>query len=257
MTERDPREALAAVMRRTGVAFPRGVLGAETARLARAISDGADGDEDLDALVDDAADVLWPELQPSTLAFLERHAALADEADLEDLERVRAWARDPDPSQNPLARALCVRAAQELAAATARAEAALVAAETSIAAGQAEGALAAASALGVVVVELLDLDPDDFADEIVAFVEADESPEALDRLARATGDDDTRGWARTAAAALARVDSAPHAAAAMAALTDGPPPEDPARDAVWVPTMLALVQQGFERAYAAESANPR
>ncbi len=248
MTERSAPESLARVLAVTGLAFPRGVLGEETALLARALNGDGRATADLDAIVTDAARTLWPDLQPSTRAALERHMRLDGLDDDPDAQRVMRWAEDANPDDNPLARALCVRAAQELAGAIERAGRILENAEGAIAAGDAAGAIAAANAAGAIVVELLDLDPDDFADEIMAYVEADESPEALDTLARNTGDEETRAWARGALSAIALPGDAPQATAAVAALTDGDPPLDPAEDAVWVPTMLALVAQGFERA---------
>ena len=246
MTDESPRAVLAGVLQRTGLAFPRGVLGEETARIARVLN-GDDVGADLDGMVTAAAAALWPEMQPSTLAALRRHAGQPAGADGESLRRVMAWAEDPDAEGNPLARALCVRAAQELAGAHARAARTLEQAERTVARGDSMAAMAAANAIGAVVVELLDLDPEDFADEIYAYVERDESPEAMDTLARSTGDEETRAWARRALAGITGA-GAPSTAAAVAALADGPPPADPAGDAVWVPTLLVLVQQAFERA---------
>lgn len=246
MSDESPRALLTGVLHRTGLAFPRGVLGEETSRIARVLNDDAPG-ADLDAMVTDAAAVLWPEMQPSTLAALQRHAQQSPDGADAPLARVTRWAEEPDPAGNPLARALCVRAAQELAAAHARAVRVLDQAEPTVAQGDSMAAMAAANAAGAVVVEMLELDPEDFADEIFAYVEHDESPEAMDTLARTTGDDETRAWARRA---LADVSSprAPAATRAVRALCEGDPPQDPAQDAVWVPALLALVQQAFERA---------
>lgn len=239
------------VLRRTGLAFPRGVLGPETARLADAVAGPGQGVGDVVGLLDAAAAALWPTLRASTEAALRRHAARAGLGDVEDIRTALAWAADPDPA-NPLSRALALRAAEELGAAVARARSALAAAEPAVGRGGPEGAVAAATAAGTMVVELLDLDPEDVAPEIVAYVEGGEGPDALDELARATGDDETRDWARSAVAAL-RAPDAPLATAAVRELAQGPPPEDPAQDAVWVPAVLALVELAVERA-AAESA---
>ncbi len=252
MTDSSPRAVLAAVLARTGLAFPRGVLGDETRQLALILSGLPVEGVDIDDLVTRAADELWPELQPSTQAALERYVAQSDPGDEDPLLRVMDWARDPRPDENPLARALVVRAAQEFAGALQRSHRLLVNAEPAIAAGEAAGALAAAQAAGAIVVEMLDLDPEDFGSEIFAFVEQDESPEALDTLARLTGDEETRAWARRALAGVSDSAAAPAATGAMALLCDGELPVDPAQDAVWVPAVLALVQQGFERALTAE-----
>lgn len=252
MTDESPRAVLATVLARTGLAFPRGVLGDETRRLAQILNGDDAGGEDLDDLVTRAAAGLWPELQPSTQAALERYVSQSEPGEEEPLLRALAWARHESADENPLARALVVRAAQELAAALGRGARILEHAEPAIAAGDAQGAVAAAEAAGAAVVELLDLDPEDFAAEIYEYVENDESAEALDTLARSTGDEETRAWAREALSDLAGDATGTAAGTAMAALTDGDPPPDPADDAVWVPTVLALVQLGFERALTAE-----
>lgn len=249
MTEDTPARLLNRVLQRTGLAFPRGVLGEETARLAEAMTGPGRATADLDAMVTAASRALWPELQPSTAAALRRHRTAAGLGDVEDLAVALDWAEDPDPD-NPLARALAVRAAQELGRAVERAADALRAAEATVARGGGEAAVAAAGAAGRMVVDLLDLDPEDFGPEIMAYVEADETPAALDELARATGDDETREWARSSVGAVALPDEAPEATAAVHQLASGAPPEDPASDAVWVPAMLALVEIAFERALA-------
>jgi hypothetical protein len=151
-----------------------------------------------------------------------------------------------------LARALTVRAAQELGAAVRSAEGHLRGVEVGVSQGGAGGAVAAARALGAAVVALLDLDPEDFATEIVDYLDHDQSAEALDELARLTGDLETRLWAREAVAALDVAD-APEATRAARALSAGEPPEDPAEDAVWVPVILVLVDEGLERALANEA----
>lgn len=247
MSEDTPARLLTRVLQRTGLSFPRGVLGEETALLATAMTGPGRATADLDAMVTSAAAALWPELQPSTAAALRRHRTSAGLGDVEDLAIALAWAEDPDPA-NPLARALSVRAAQELGQAVERAGEALRGAEIAVAQGGAGAAVAAAGAAGTMAVELLDLDPEDFGPEIMAYVDAGETAEALDELARATGDDETRAWARSSVGAVVRPDDAPHATAAVQQLAAGPPPEDPAEDAIWVPTVLALVEVAFERA---------
>jgi hypothetical protein len=239
----------ARVLQRTGLGFPRGMLGEDVARLAAAL-DRAHPAE-LDVLVTAATRGLWVHLQPPTLAAVRMHLARADGQDREDLTTVLASAEREDPD-NPLARAMTVRAAQELAAALRHAEDQLRAAEPAIADGGREGAIAAARALGAAVVELLDLDPEDFAPEIVDYVDRDQSAEALDAFARATGDLETRSWAREVLRPL-QVDRAPAASEAVRMLAAGRPPDDPAADAVWVPAILALANEGLERALAQEA----
>jgi len=244
-------QVIARVLRRTGLVFPRGMLGDGAARLAAALDGANTGAGELDALLTAASHDLWADLQPPTLAAVRMHLARADGQDRADLETVIGWAELDDPD-NPLARALTVRAAQELATALRRAEDQLRAVEPSVAAGGREGALAAARTLGVVVVLLLDLDPEDFAIEIVDYVDRGQGSDAVDGLARATGDFETRLWAREVLRHL-DVDAAPAASAAARALASGAPPHDAAEDAVWVPSILALVDEGLERVLAQEA----
>jgi hypothetical protein len=182
------------------------------------------------------------------------HLARAEGADVDDLVAVLAWAEADDPA-NPLARALVVRAAQELALAVRRAEECLERVERQVAAGGPEAAVAAARAVGAAAVVLLDLDPEDFAPEIADYVDAEETPAALDELARTTGDADTRAWARDAVRVL-DPPAAPAAAAAARELAEGPPPGDAAGDAVWVPVVLALVDEAFERVLVEDDTAP-
>jgi hypothetical protein len=189
-------------------------------------------------------------MQAALLRARDRAAA----EDLEAFEIVLEWAADDDPD-TPLARALAVRAAQELAAANARARAVLRAAEEAVAAGGAEAAVAASTAAGAIAADLLDLDPEDFAPEIAEYVGAGARAEDVDGLARATGDPEIRTWARSAVASAAEDDDdAPRAADGVRHLASGPPPEDPAEDLVWVPTILALVQEAVERSLVDEAA---
>lgn len=249
MAEAEPREVLARVLRRTGLAFPRGVVGEEVAALAAALGTPGTPPRRLDALVSDAATALWPELSASTAAALRMHRSRAAGTDAADLDLALGWA-EADDADNPLARALVVRAAQELAASLDRAERILVQAEPAIAEGGRNAAVAAARAVGAAAVALLDLDPEDFAPEIAEYVDAGEDGDALDHLTRRTGDIETRAWAREALLVLGP-GAAPRASAAARDLAAGAPPEDPAEDAVWVPVMLALVEEAFERALAA------
>jgi hypothetical protein len=241
-----PEEALARVLGTTGLSFPRGLLGPETWALARALGPDDDGAGDPAELAGAASAALWPELRGPMEAALLRARPAATGPDREPFELVLAWAADPDPD-NPLSRALAVRAATELAAAGERARAHLRAAEAVVAEGGADAAVAASTAAGAIAVELLDLDPDDFEPEIRDYIEADQDAEAIEALARATGDAEIRAWARAAVAASDDPE-APAAAAGVRHLASGPPPADPSEDLVWVPTILALAQEAIERA---------
>jgi hypothetical protein len=245
-------QLIARVLRRTGLSFPRGVLTEEVAELAVLIG----GDVVSGVVWDDALTVatesMWGQLQAPILAAVNMHLGRADGDDREDLAQVLLLAQRSDATQ-PLARALTVRAATELRASVHYAEDRLRTAEHAVANGGRDGAVAAARALGAAGVALLDLDPEDFAPEIVVYIDADQSVEAFDELARITGDVETRAWAREALGAL-QVTDAPAASAAIAALTAGDMPDDPAEDAVWVPMMMALVDEGLERALAEETA---
>jgi hypothetical protein len=246
-----PEEALARVLAITGLSLPRGVLGPETWALARALSDEARPGDDPAELAGAASAAHWPELRGPMQAALLRARDRADAEDLEAFEIVLEWAADPDPD-TPLARALAVRAAQELAAAQGRARARLRAAEAAIAGGGPEAAVAATTAAGAIAADLLDLDPEDFAPEIAEYVGRGSRPEDVEELARATGDPEIRAWARSAVASSDDPE-APAAAAGVRHLASGAPPEDPAEDLVWVPTILSLAGEGIERSLADEA----
>jgi len=250
-TDERPAQVIARVLRRTGLGFPRGMLGDDVALLAAALASPDPDPRELDDLVTVATIALWDDLQPPTLAAVEMHLARADGRDRDDLVRVLAWAEETDAA-NPLARALTVRAAQELGAAVGHAEQQLRAAEPIVAQGGRPGALAAARVMSAAVIALLDLDPEDFAGEIVDYVDRDQDADAVDDLARATGDLETRAWARDVVVALSAAD-APSATAAVHQLAAGDVPSDPAEDAVWVPTILTLANEGVERALAHEA----
>ena len=244
-----PEEALLRVLTLTGLSFPRGVLGPETWALARALSDES-SPSDPAVLAAAAAAEHWPLLRgPMETALLQAAAQAAPE-DAEAFEIVLGWAADPDPD-TPLARALAVRAATELAAAGLRSSERLLAAEPVVAEGGPPAAIAAARAAGAIAVDLLDLDPEDFALEIADYVDAGRRPEDVDALARASGDPEIRAWARAAVAATEEP-RAPHAEEGVRVLASGPPPPDPAEDLIWVPTILSLVEEGIERALVAD-----
>jgi hypothetical protein len=239
-----PEEALLRVLTLTGLSFPRGVLGPETWALARALSESSASDPA--ELAAAAAAEHWPLLRGPMETALVQAAAQAAPEDEEAFEIVLGWAADPDPD-TPLARALAVRAATELAAAGLRSGERLLAAEPVVAEGGPPAAIAAARAAGAIAVDLLDLDPEDFALEIADYVDAGRRPEDVDALARASGDPEIRAWARAAVAATEEP-LAPHAEEGVRILASGPPPPDPAEDLIWVPTILSLVEEGIERA---------
>jgi hypothetical protein len=184
-------------------------------------------------------------------AALLRGREAAGPEDREAFDIVLPWATE-ESADTPLARALAVRAATELAAAGDRARERLRAAEAVIAEGGPPAAVAAATAAGAIAADLLDLDPEDFEPEIAAYVEAGRRSEDIAELARATGDPEIRTWARSAVAATDDPE-APAAAAGVRHLAGGPPPADPAEDLVWVPTILALVEEAIERALVDEA----
>lgn len=249
-----PDEALLRVLSLTGLSLPRGVLGPETWALARALSDGADPSTDPSVLAGAASAAHWPQLRGPMEAALLRAQAAADEGDEEAFAIVLEWAGDDDPD-SPLARALAVRAATELAAAGDRSRARLRAAEAEVAQTGPSAAIAATSVAGAIAADLLDLDPEDFAPEITAYIEAGGRAQDIEELARATGDPEIREWARAAVAATDAPD-APQASQAIAVLASGPPPEDPAQDLIWVPTILSLTEEAVERALVDEASGP-
>ena len=240
------------VLTLTGLSLPRGVLGPETWALARALSDDADPGVNPAELAGAASAAHWAELRGPMEAALLRDRRAAAPEDQEAFDVVLEWAADDDPD-TPLARALAVRAATELAAAGNRSRARLRAAEAAIAQGGPEAAIAATSAAGAIAADLLDLDPEDFAIEIAEYVEAGSRPEDIEGLARSTGDPEIRSWARAAVAAT-EAPGAPEAVAAVRHLAAGPPPEDPSEDLIWVPTILALTSEAIERSLADEAA---
>ena len=257
MREPDERAAIAEALRTDGVLFPRGVLGAEAHALARGL--GTDEPpEDLQALVDSATQAHWPELQPAIEAALQRAAAGAEDQRRASLSLAAQLAASPDPD-NPLARSIAVRAAQGLSTARRRAVEIVAAAERPMGVGGSAGMVAGARAAGAAAVELLDLDPDDFAAEIRIYVDAmggdpagDPDSDALSELARATGDDELRTAARSVVRSL-EDEISDAASTALVPVLDGEAPEDPAEDAVWVGAALALSEQAIERALVEEA----
>ncbi|MFP5451171.1 MAG: hypothetical protein ACLGG9_05395 [Thermoleophilia bacterium] len=245
-----PEDALARVLAVTGVALPRGVLGDETRLLADALA-GRGGGE-VGELAGRAAAVHWAVLQGPMEAAVARGARDAVGRDVEAFEVVLGWARDPDPD-NPFARALVVRAAGELEAARARAREHLRSAEGSLSEDDVRAAALAATVAGAMAVALLDLDPDDFAPEIADYLGGARAEEDVEALARATGDTEIRTWARGAVVEIEEP-AAPRAVAAVRQVAAGAAPPDPAHDLVWVPAILALVEEAVERALVDEAA---
>ena len=88
--------------------------------------------------------------------------------------------------------------------------------------------MAAATAAGAIAADLLDLDPEDFAPEIAAYVTGGSRTEDIAELARSTGDPEIREWARTAVAATETSD-APEASEAIAVISSGPASRGPGR----------------------------
>lgn len=244
----DPR-SLVSVITGAGIGLPRGLVGPEVVALAEAIvDDGVDAAE-IDALTAAAARAHWEEMRGPVEAALRRAAAVAPLEDDAAYADALLHADDPDPD-NPLARLLAAQAAASLAAARVRAQERMAALDAALGAPGARGREAAAAAVGAMVVDLLDLDPEDYEPEITAFVGAGRTEAARAQLARETADEDVRGLARDALGTLEA--DPPEAAAAIARLAAGPPPEDPAEDAVWTATALVLAEEAISLALATE-----
>lgn len=239
-------EGFVALIAETGIGLPRGVLGAEARAHAEAIASGA-SDGDLVSLRAASSAAVWEELRLAMGASLERAAAGIDDPRVsEALE----WTLSEDPA-NPFALALADEAARLLAAALVRNADRLRVMEGRLGGGGSpDGELALG--IGAIVIDLLDLDPDDYEGEISEYIGAGESDAARRQLVRATGDADSREWARQELRGVAEPD-APVASRALQALASGDPPEDPADDAVWTAAMLALVEQAVEFAIVAEA----
>jgi hypothetical protein len=252
-TERD-MAAMRRVIAMTGLSFPRGLLGPEATELAAAIGAGAPDRAEVDALIGQVATAQWPVLQGPMAAALSRADRPDDAADDRSLAVAEGFAADADP-YNPLALALAERAGLDLAAARARALDRLeaLAATQGTEPDRPEALVALATATGRIVVDLLDLDPEDFGPEIADYADAGTSAEAATpRLARATGDDEIRQWARDSLRDL-EVPAPPSALAAVRRMAGGPIPEDPADDVVWVATVIVLAEDAIDMATAGGS----
>jgi hypothetical protein len=242
------------VIAMTGVTFPRGLLGSEAMDLAAAIGAGAPDRAEVDALVKVVATAQWPILQGPVAAALARAYRPDDAADDRSLAVAEEFAADADP-ENPLSLALAERAGLDLAAVSARALDRLEALAATLADGpeRPEALIALATATGRLVVDLLDLDPDDFAAEIADYADAGADAEvATPRLVRATGDDEIREWAREAIQSL-QVPAPPSALAAVKRMAQGPVPEDPADDVLWTAAMVVLAEDAIDLATAASA----
>lgn len=224
---------------RSGAALPRGVLGVEARALAAAIVGGAAPDE-IARLRASTSAAHWGGLRLAIGAALERSAGDAPDATTAEALELTLDER-PD---NPFALAVADEAGRSLAAVLGRNADRLAVLETRLGRGAAPDD-DLALVIGAIVIDLLDFDPEDFEQEIAAYVGAGETGAARRELVRATGDRDSRDWAREE---LRRVDApdAPTASQAVQALAAGDPPDDPAEDAVWVAAMLALVEQAVE-----------
>lgn len=223
---------------RTAVGLPRGVLGVDARAFATAIVERA-APEELDRLRTATAAAHWDELRLAMAASLER----VGDPDGELVNEALALALDEHPD-NPFALALADDAGRSLAAVMERTRERLAVLEARLTGGASPDA-ELALVIGAIVVDLLDLDPVDYEDEIAAFLASGESDAGRRELARSTGDDDSRDWARQE---LRRVDdpAAPVSSRAVQVLAQGDPPEDPADDAVWVAATLALVEEAVE-----------
>ena len=246
--ERD-MAAMRRVIAMTGLAFPRGLLGPEAADLAAAIGAGAPDRDEVDSLIKAVAMAQWPVLQGPMAAALSRAERPDDAADDRSLAVAEEFAADADP-YNPLSLALAERAGLDLAASRARALDRLeaLAATQGTDPDRPEALVALATTTGRIVIDLLDLDPEDFGPEIAAYADVGASvEEATPRLARSTGDDEIREWARESLRDL-EVPAPPSALASVRRMADGPVPEDPADDVVWVATVIVLAEEAIDLA---------
>lgn len=238
--------AFGALLIEMGIGFPRGVLGDAARALGSAMAAGA-AEEELAPLRHATAQAHWDDLRLAMGAALERVAGegARDVRIAEALE----WTLDPSPD-NPFAVALADEAGRSLAAVALRNAERLDVLERRLAGG-APPDDDLALAIGAIVVDLIDLEPMDFEDEIGDYLGAGETDGARRELARSTGDDEIREWARDELRMLDGPD-APVASRALQTIASGPPPEDPAEDAVWIATLLALVEQAVELAVVNE-----
>lgn len=231
-------ERFTMLLGRIGVGLPRGVLGPDARALARSIADGERDPATIDRLRRAAAEEHWPQLRFAIGAGLDRVGA-GDDPTLAD---ARALV-DHDESHNPLALALIDDAAGLLAAVMVRTDERLAVLDRRLTTDGDGDDLT--RTVGDIVVDLLDLDPEDYEDEIADYLRAGQSDVSRANLARATGDDEIRTWAREELAE-AMASRSGHAAGALGRLAASQPPEDPAEDPVWTAAILALVDEAIE-----------
>jgi len=241
-------DALRRVLQVEGVDIPRLLVVEQAASLAEQVASGEGAAAALAPKVQQAADALWPEVQAAIEAAIRRGGATVVPEEDAAFMMALEWA-DSDAQDNPLALAVVARAAAALGASIDRSQERFRAAEVGVVNGGPRGAVATATAVGESVIDLLDIDVEDYEPELVTYVEQDQSPDALDRLARETGDEELRVLARDLVRAL-HADDSPNTVAAVAELAEGPPPDDPAQDAIWVPAMLALAEEAITLALA-------
>lgn len=247
-----PEDALRRVLEVEGLGVPR-VLVAERAReFAQRVREGG-GEQrrgDLENAVEAASSRIWPDMRHSLDARLRRAAATRPPDEDEAFMTALEWTASED-SDNPLALAVVARSAAALGAAMDRTQERLRAIEIQAEEGGPQAALAIAGAVGESVVDLLDLDVEDYEPELVVYVDHDQTPEALDTLARNTDDPELRAVVREMLLDLLPTD-APAASAAVSQMAEGAPPVDPSDDALWMPAMLALAEEAISIALAAE-----
>ncbi len=225
------------LLSRTGVGYPRGALGFEARSYAESI---AAGDVEAGELLRrEAAGGLWSELRLAMGAALDRARGDGDDPTLDD---ALALVQDEDAG-NPLSLALVEGAARSLAAVIVRTDERLRVLDERMAGDG--GGDDVARTVGDIVIDLLDIDAEDFEDEIAQFVQSGEGDDDRDALARSTGDPEIRAWARDELEWI--TDGAEGKVAhALASLAHGETPPDAARDPVWVATILALVEEAVE-----------
>jgi hypothetical protein len=249
-----PEDALRRVLQVEGVDIPRILVAAHASQLAVEVASTDSSGRALASKVQSASEALWPVMRAPVEAAIRRTGATVPPEEDEAFVIALEWASS-DAADNPLALAMVARAAAALGTAINRSDERLRAAEVTVASGGREAAIAAATAVGASVIDLLDVDVEDYEPELVAYVDDDQSPEALDRLARETGDMELRELARRLVRAL-RPEDSPAMLAAISELAAGPPPDDPADDALWVPAMIALAEEAIALAMASGHEDP-
>ena len=231
-----PAERIGRALDRTGVELPRGLLIPDALALS-----APPESERARALIAAIAASNWPIVRAPIGAALQRAEVGADDALRADIDAALAWVEDPNPG-NPLAMQIALRAGRDLAAALERADRHLASL------GEAPVPADILPTAGEIVVDLIDLDVDDLAEEIGAFVQANETDDALAELARATGDVEIREFAREALTALDLPGRGDVLADVRDAVAEGPLPEDPALDPLWVSVIQAMAREAIELA---------